>query len=224
MSYSRLVSPALALLLAACSGSPASAPGASQPGATAIASGKLAKIYGLGRVWEYESRTATPVGPMTISMRQEVTAVDGARATLKITVTTMGQKSDQTSMVDLSQTDLRAAIAASSSSAGSGTWTQTASGNEDLTVKAGTYPTTRYAGTLKDKDGTMDSTFWINDEVGLVKSITKTQVAAFRLLQAPEGLQLPAGLTVPAAGGGVAAPTGPIQVETTTELTSVSPR
>jgi hypothetical protein len=94
--------------------------------------------------------------------------------------------------------------------------------SEQLTVKGGTFQTTKFSGKSTSAGSSFDATFWVSDEVGLIKSITKGTAAAgaYALQQTlPGGFQMPAGISLPAAGaGGVGTAPVSMQIETVTEL------
>jgi hypothetical protein len=206
----------------------ASAPaGATPPAAAPVAPGAgtgLGRIYKLGRKWVYDTKAGLTGALVSTTMSQEVTRIDGQKATLKVVVTAMGIPTETTTTVDLSAPADGAVF--SQSVAQGGTWSQASVTREKVTVKAGEFDTTRYTGTLKLPSGASETTFWASDDVGLVKSVTKgTQgLGAYAVQQLPPGFQLPAGITLPGADGGapLGAPTT-MTYESTMELVSVTP-
>lgn len=204
--------------------------GGSSAPATGSVNAALATIYKLGRKWEYEVRAVAAGMTTTTSFTQEVTKVEGGKATVKIVTTAMGKSTDSTSEVDLTQADPMVVVSKSGNT--TSTWSQSAVGDESITVKAGTYAAKKYTGkfTAQSSSGgasasnAQDATFWVSLEVGLLKSITKgsqSMSAGYALNQLPAGISLPGGMSMPTAG---ALPTagGTIEFESTTELVSVT--
>ncbi|MEB3327668.1 MAG: hypothetical protein VKQ33_00375 [Candidatus Sericytochromatia bacterium] len=202
---------------------PPATPAAATPADPASAAG-LARVYKAGRKWVHETTAGLAGALVTTTMSQEVTRIDGQKATLKVVVTAMGIPTESTTTVDLSQPSDGAVF--SQSVAQGGTWSQSSVTRETVKVKAGEFATTRYAGTLKVPSGTSETTFWASDDVGLVKSVTKGSQGpdAYGLRQLPPGFQLPAGVTLPGLEG-EASPAAPTTMtyESTMELVSVTP-
>lgn len=179
---------------------------------TGAASGALADLYKVGRVWEYEIAGAGGTG----TQRQEVTEVKDNKATIKTTITLMGKDTSSTSTIDLTKTGATASIPTDANTV------LTFSGDpvaESLTVKAGTYDTMHGKGTSKTTSGgntvTSDFEFWTSTKVGLVKDVTTTKLD----VEIPAIPNLPAGVSIPGlptGGAGGASNT----ITTTIELVS----
>lgn len=188
----------------------------------------LAAIYKVGRKWDYEVKAVAAGITTTTSFTREVLKVDGAKATVKTTTTAMGKTTESTAEVDLTQSDMMAVISKSEGGTTS-TWTQSAVGDESLTVRAGTFACKKYTGkfTASSSAGgasatnAQDATFWVSTEVGLVKSVTtgsQTMSAGYEVQQLPGGFTMPGGGALPTN-----IPTsGTITIESTTELVSVT--
>ncbi|MDB5096121.1 MAG: hypothetical protein JWM80_542 [Cyanobacteria bacterium RYN_339] len=156
----------------------------------------LAKLYTLGRKWEYVSTTSAPGGSGTTELR-EVTAVSGNIAT--VTSTVSGKAS--TSMIDLTQKDIQSATSKGADGTSSYTIDAAQTRTEKVSVTAGSFDSTHFGGTVKVTTGVANTntTFeqWVNDTQGLLKLITKTKVDVSAAL--PAGIPLPAGMSLPAA-------------------------
>ncbi|MEB3221767.1 MAG: hypothetical protein VKS61_06775 [Candidatus Sericytochromatia bacterium] len=190
------------------------------PAAAGAINPKLAAIYPIGRIWEYESTTASPIGPVKTTMRQEVMAIADKKAKLELRIGAMGSFTDTTTYIDLTQGDVRGAVASGlEAKPGEASWSEAAVASEQLTVKGGTFQTTKFSGKSTSAGSSFDATFWVSDEVGLIKSISKgtATAGAYALQQTlPDGFQMPAGISLPAGGVGTAPVS--MQIETVTEL------
>jgi len=235
------------LILSACSGNPALNPpapasNAGNSGATGAggssptantSSASLATIYKLGRKWAYETTTQAAGITTSVTMNQEVTKIDGNKATLAVTVDAMGTKSTNTNVIDLSGTNVANVVSQSTAQGNTKTtvnWNQSAISKESITVKAGTYNATKYTASLAATgtsgsaaaSNNSESTIWTSDDVGLLKSITKG--SQYSVQQLPAGISLPAGITLPGQGGSTPALPGlDLSFTATTELVSVTP-
>ena len=189
---------------------PAASASAGATASTGVADAAMLKIYKMGRKWVYELSTAG----MTFDTTQEVVKIEGATATIKTTSTIMGRTSDSTSTVDLSKTDYPTMVSkqvASGNSNTSYTWQQTSTGDESVTVPAGTFASTKWVGKLiaagtvtgavkGTSTADVDMTFWTSTDVGLVKldgvSKNTATVSTYQLKQ-----QMPDLSQIPGMGG-----------------------
>jgi hypothetical protein len=178
---------------------------------TGAATGALADLYKVGRVWEYDVTNPTGTG----TQRQEVMEVKDNKATIKTTVTVLGQTNSSTSTIDLTKSDATATIPTDANTVLTFAGNPTA---ESITVKAGTYDVMHGKGTTKTTASgntvNSDFEFWTSTKVGLVKSITSTKLD----IAVPNIPNLPAGVSIPGlpTSGGTGGSGG---ITTTIELT-----
>lgn len=138
-----------------------------------------AAMYKLGRKWVYDSTSEIMGKKTTTPFTWEVTKVEGAKATVTQTMTVMDKTQTSTFDVDLSKKP-DATTWVTKTGTSEATWKQTSSGAESITVKAGEFATTKLVGTLTysggsggaQASGSSETTSWVSDEVGLVKSVS----------------------------------------------------
>jgi hypothetical protein len=176
--------------------------------------GPLAKLYTVGRKWTYAT-TASQGGDS--SYTDEVTAVANLKASVKRSQTTLAAAAPAivNFTVDLSQQD--AFLATNSDPSVQYQYDASATKQEKITVKAGSYDATHVKGTVKTTKSGANAvtTFeaWSSATVGLIKVIQTTTIDISGAM--PAGFTLPAGMTLPGGSGGANT-----TVTSTTELQS----
>lgn len=156
---------ATAVVMTACD-NPASAPTGQSSPAPGQSSSTGSLPFKVGQKYTYEMAVTGPASA-TSEMSIEVVEVSGSSAKIKTTVSVMGQTQTTESMITSASQ-----IGASSQS---GDDMPQAAGTESVTVDAGTFTCTKYVYTKDDAQISMNSTSWVNDEVGLVKSVTMSK-------------------------------------------------
>jgi len=175
---------AMACLIAGLATTPVLVAGCNATAGVAAGMPDMKALYTVGRKWEYLVTGGAAGQSSSQTQAWEVTKVDGNKATLKIT--TAGVSSEST--IDLADGNAYAKLGGGQGQAG-GQMPQGAevkivsSVAESLTVKAGTYATTKTIATVKMTTPVASettSTTWVSTTVGLVKmeSTTKVNVAS----------------------------------------------
>lgn len=175
--------------------SPAPGASSSPSGGTTVGTGAALNYWKLGRKWEYTLSVQAAGTTTGGTVAWEVTKIEGNMVTLK-TTTKVGSTPE---VVSESTFDASKQESAAMANQGSDvTMTLESTTKEAVTVPAGTYPNaTKYVYKMSGKaSGT--STAWVDDAVGLVKSVSSTQVDAPQMPQLPGGL--PGGVTLPGGG------------------------
>ena len=190
---------ALACLIAGSAFAPVLVAGCNATAGVAAGLPDMKALYTVSRKWEYLVTGGAAGQSSSQTQTWEVTKVDGNKATLRIT--TAGTSSEST--IDLTDSNAYAKMGGGQGQAG-GQLPQGAevkidsSVAESLTVKAGTYATTKTVSTVKMTTPVASettATTWVSTTVGLVKMESTTKVNMASIPGLPTNLPgMPAGL------------------------------